>query len=72
MSRTLGIIILILGILMVAYTGFNYVTKDKVLDVGKLEVNKERSHPVRWSPIVGVILMAGGITILATNKRAKI
>ena len=66
--RYLGIILIILGGLMMIYTGFNYITKEKVVDLGPIEVNKEKNHPVQWSPIVGAIMLVGGIAVLLTNK----
>ncbi|MCW3103800.1 MAG: hypothetical protein JWO09_2240 [Bacteroidetes bacterium] len=66
--KTLGIILLVVGGLMMAITGFNYVTKEKVVDLGPLEINKEENHPVQWSPIIGGILFIGGIVALAVNK----
>lgn len=67
--RTLGIILIVAGVLMMVVTGFNLVTKKKVLDVGPLEVNKEEKTPVNWSPIVGAVLLIGGVAIVATQKR---
>jgi hypothetical protein len=67
--RNLGIILVVVGILMMAITGFNYVTKEKVVDIGPLEINKERSHPVQWSPIIGGILLIGGIIALTAKRK---
>ena len=69
--RYLGIILIILGGLMMIYTGFNYITKEKVVDLGPIEVNKEKNHPVQWSPIVGAIMLVGGIAVIAANKGKK-
>ena len=66
--KTLGIILIVVGALMMAITGFNYVTKKNVVDIGPLEINKEENHPVQWSPIIGGILFVGGIIALAANK----
>lgn len=60
---------IVLGVLMMVYTGFNYVTQEKVVDLGKLEVNKQEEHPVRWSPIVGGVLLIGGIALLMSGKK---
>ena len=68
-TKSLGIILVILGIVMIAYTGFNYVTTEKVVDLGPIEINKEKNHPVQWSPIVGLALLAGGIFIIILDKR---
>jgi hypothetical protein len=68
-TKTLGIVLIVIGIIMIAYTGFNIVTTKKVVDVGPIQVNKEENHPVEWSPIVGVVLLAGGIVVVAMDKR---
>lgn len=69
--KTLGIALAAIGLLMIIYTGFSYVTKDKVVDLGPIEINAETSHPVKWSPIVGVILLVGGIAFMLTGKKAN-
>ena len=66
--RNIGIVLVIIGILMMIYTGFNYITSENVVDLGPLQINKNENHPVQWSPIVGALLLAGGIVILATKK----
>jgi hypothetical protein len=67
--RTLGIVLVILGVVMMIVTGVNIVTKKKVADIGPLEINKEKSTPVNWSPIIGAALLIGGIGIMATDKK---
>ena len=67
--RTLGIILIAAGILMMVFTGFNLVTKEKVVDLGPLEVNKTEKTPVNWSPILGVVLLISGTAIMLTSKR---
>jgi hypothetical protein len=54
---------------MIAYTGFNLVTSKRVVDAGPIKINKEENHPVQWSPIVGVVLLVGGIVVLARSKK---
>ncbi|HEY5511348.1 MAG TPA: hypothetical protein VIK10_10005 [Prolixibacteraceae bacterium] len=68
-KRTLGIVAVAIGILMIIYTGFNYVTTEKVVDLGRIKINAEKNHPVQWSPIVGVVLLVGGILIMVTGKK---
>jgi len=68
-TKTTGIVLVIIGIIMIIYTGFNFVTSEKVVDLGPVEINKEKNHPVQWSPIVGVVLLAGGGILIATSKK---
>lgn len=69
--KTVGIVVIIVGAIMMVYTGFTYVTKEKVVDIGPVEINQEKSHPVQWSPIIGGILIVGGILLVAVDKKGK-
>lgn len=68
-TKTIGIVMAIIGILMIIYTGFSYVTTEKVIDLGPMQMSVEKENPVQWSPIVGVILLVGGIVIVAMDKK---
>jgi len=57
---------------MIIYSGFNYVTTEKVVDLGPIEINAEKNHPVQWSPIVGIVLLVGGIVIVLSDKKVKV
>ena len=67
--KTLGIILLVIGGIMMVFTGFNIVTKKKVVDLGKVEINKEEKTPIYWSPVTGGILLAAGVIVLVASKR---
>jgi hypothetical protein len=67
--KNVGIVLVVLGIVMMLITGFNVITKKKVVDIGPIEINKEEKHPIQWSPIIGGVLLIGGIVIIATGKK---
>jgi uncharacterized membrane protein YidH (DUF202 family) len=69
LRKTTGFILIVLGILMIAYTRLNYVTTKKVIDIGPVKVNKEVNHPMQWSPIAGAVLLIGGIVIVAISRK---
>lgn len=70
-NKTAGIVLIIIGILMVAYNSFNFKTTEKVIDLGPIEVNKEVNHPMAWSPIIGVALAVGGVILLVVGSKKK-
>ncbi len=71
--KNLGIVLVVAGIVLMLITGFNFVTKKNVVDFGSVEINKEESHPVQWSPVIGGVLLVGGLILVATDKgRTKI
>jgi hypothetical protein len=55
-----GIVLMVIGLIISIYTGVNFVTKEKVVDIGKLEITADRHHGMEWSPVIGVVLMAFG------------
>ena len=67
--RQLGIILLVTGIIALIYTGFTFTTKEKVVDLGPLEINKEKKHKIGWPPIAGGILIVSGIVLMVTDKK---
>lgn len=69
--RTIGIVMIILGIIMLLYTSFNYVTTEKVVDIGPIQINKEVNHPVSWSPIIGIILAVGGVVLIVVSNKKE-
>jgi len=70
MNRTIGIVLLILGIAMLIWTGFSYTKKEKVVDAGPLQISAERQHTVNWPPYAGGILVIGGVILLITSKKS--
>ena len=58
-----GIIILAIGLLITIFTGFNFVTKKKVVDFGEMQITVDDHHDFEWSPIVGVVVLAVGLGV---------
>jgi uncharacterized membrane protein YidH (DUF202 family) len=69
--KLLGVILIVLGIAALIYTGFTFTTKETVAEVGPLELKADREHTVSWPPIIGVVLVVGGIVIILAERRAR-
>jgi len=67
--KTIGIVLIILGILAFIYTGFTYTKKEKVVDIGPLEVSADKQKTVSWPPLVGIVLVIGGVVAVLADKR---
>lgn len=67
--KNLAIILIILGAIMTTVTGFSFVTKKKVVDLGAVEINKTEKTPVYWSPITGGIILLAGVVLLVAAKK---
>jgi uncharacterized membrane protein len=69
MARTIGTIMVIVGIVMLVWTGFTYTKKEKVVDIGPLEVSADKKENVNWPPYVGGIVLVAGIVLLLAKKK---
>ena len=69
MNRTLGIILIALGIVMFIWTGFSYTKKEKVVDAGPIQISADKQKSVNWPPYAGGILIVGGIILLVTTNK---
>lgn len=67
--KVAGIILIAVGLAMTLYSGFTYVTKEKVVDVGPLEITKDNEHTVNWQPYAGFGVMAIGAVVLVLSRR---
>jgi uncharacterized membrane protein len=65
----IGILLIALGIVSLAYQGFTYTTRKDVADIGPLHATKSEKHTVPLPPILGGIALVGGISLLVVGSR---
>jgi hypothetical protein len=65
----IGIVLVVVGALALAYQGFNYTRTEKVMDVGPMHITKETRNRIPLPPILGGIALIGGITLLVAGAR---
>lgn len=68
-TKAIGIVLVVIGIIMLAYTGFNYVTTETVVDLGPIQVEAEKNNFVSLSPILGGILLVIGVFLLLRDRK---
>jgi len=71
MNKSIGVILLGIGLIMLIWTGFTYTKKEKVIDAGPIQVSADREHTVNWPPYAGGILVVGGIILLLSGKKGN-
>ena len=65
-----GVLLIVAGVLALAYQQISYTTRDTVIDIGPLEATTETRKTVPLPPLIGVAVITGGvILILAARKR---
>jgi uncharacterized membrane protein len=67
----IGIVLVVLGALALAYQGINYTRQEKVLDIGPIHATAEKHERIPLPPIVGGLALVGGIVLLVAGARRK-
>ena len=67
MNKTIGVILIALGLIGIAWGGFTYTTRQKVLDVGPVHASRDKHHNVPIPPIAGAVALVGGIALLVAK-----
>jgi hypothetical protein len=64
-----GILLVVLGGLALAYQGFNYTRQEKVLDIGPIHATREDNEHISIPPVLGGLALAGGILLIVAGGR---
>lgn len=73
-TAIVGIVLIVLGVIALAYGGFSFTTHEqkRVVDLGPLKVdaNVEKEHSVPLPPILGVAaIIGGGVLVFVGSKK---
>jgi len=60
----IGILLIVLGGLALAYQGFTYTRREKVLDVGPIHATADKQDHVSIPPVLGGLVLVGGIVLV--------
>jgi uncharacterized membrane protein len=65
----LGIVLIILGVVALAYQGITYTTREKIVDIGPLQATAEKQKTVPLPPLLGGLALAGGVVLVVVGSR---
>ena len=68
-ARIVAVFLIIVGVLALVYQGITYTTRERVLKIGPLEATAEKEKTIPLPPIIGGLMIAGGIVILVVSTR---
>ena len=67
--KTLGIILIIVGIAMIIIRGFSVTTEKNVVDAGPIQINKKENKWIGWPTYAGAVVALIGVVVVATDKK---
>jgi uncharacterized membrane protein YidH (DUF202 family) len=69
--KALGIVLIVLGIVALAYGGITWTDRDTIIDAGPLEVQSVEREGIPLSPILGIVSVAAGIALVFAGGRGR-
>ena len=67
-KATTAILLIVLGVVALAYQGFTYTTREKVVDAGPIQISADKEKTVPIPPIIGGVALAAGIFLLVSKR----
>ncbi len=67
--KIFAVVLIVLGVISLAYGGISYTTREKVLDIGPIEATAERHRTVPLPPIIGGVALVAGVGLLLMKSK---
>ena len=67
----IGIVLIVLGVVALAYQGITYTSREKIIDIGPIHATADTKKTIPLSPILGGVALVGGIVLVVSGIRAK-
>jgi uncharacterized membrane protein YidH (DUF202 family) len=66
-----AIVLIVVGVIALAYGGISYTRDKKVLDIGPVEATTKTRETIPLPPVLGVAAIAGGVVLLLVSGRKR-
>ncbi len=71
MKTIAAVILIAAGIVVLAYQGITYTSREKVVDLGPLQVSAETTKSFPLPPVLGAVALVGGIVVLLVGNKKR-
>ena len=69
MTRTLGMVLIVLGLIGLVWGGISYTTREKVIDLGPIEASREHKKTIPVPPLAGGLALIAGVALVVAGKK---
>lgn len=67
--KTFGIVLIVIGLIMLFVPGFDFITKEKVIDAGPIQVTADKKNEIGWPTYAGGVVAAIGVVLVFVAKK---
>jgi hypothetical protein len=69
MAAGIGIMLVIVGLIALAYQGISYTTHKKVLDIGPIQATRTEHKTIPLPPVLGGVAVIAGVILLVSGRK---
>jgi len=69
--KNAGIGFIVVGVIMLIWSGFTYTTRENVVDMGPLQVNVDKKERVNFPPYLGAVIAGIGLVLIVVDNKKK-
>ena len=66
-----AIVLIVIGVIALAYGGISYTREKKVIDIGPIEATAKTRETIPLPPVLGVAAIVGGVAMLVLSARKR-
>jgi hypothetical protein len=66
-----AIVLIVVGVIAVAYGGISYTREKTVIDLGPIQATTKERETIPLPPVLGVAAIAGGVILLVVSGRKR-
>lgn len=70
--RMIGLVLVIIGIVALAWGGISWTREKTVVDLGPIEARAEERETIPLPPVLGVVSLVGGILLLVVPEKRRV
>lgn len=70
-TKLMGVVLIVLGVVALAYGGISYTRREKVVDIGPIEATAEKRETIPLPPLLGGLALAGGVVLLIYGAKSR-
>ncbi len=70
--RILGVLLILLGVVALAFQGFTFFTTDRVAEAGPFHIDVQKPHTIIFHPVLGVVALIAGVVLVLSGRGSKV
>jgi hypothetical protein len=68
-ATVVGIVLIVIGVIALAYQGITYTSTERVVELGPLKVDAQKEKTIPLPPVLGGVAVAAGVVLLIVGSR---